>query len=187
MMPVGKSLRRARVARGRCGKACAAGGLCGGGGVSWRRRCNGCVAGGGGVHGCRGGRSEPVEPTKAPSTSSRQRNIVGCQHHSQHSSSSKSAKLCPEGGCQHSRPHPNEMAHASQAQRHYSPTLPSQRLRPVPVGVAAWCLEWVKPEGWQKLGMPVGGDAHCPLAVVDDPVVVAAYEHAVGQVGRPTV
>ncbi len=47
-------------------------------------------------------------------------------------------------------------------------------LHPVPVGVAAWCLEWVKPEGWEEFGVPVGGDAHCPFAVVDDSVVVAA-------------
>ncbi len=44
----------------------------------------------------------------------------------------------------------------------------------VPIGVAAWCLEWVKPEGWEEFGVPVGGDAHCPFAVVDDSVVVAA-------------
>jgi hypothetical protein len=61
------------------------------------------------------------------------------------------------------------------------------RSAPMVVSVAAWCLEWVKPEGWEEFGMPVGGDAHCPFAVVDDPVMVPAYEHAVGQVGRSAV
>jgi hypothetical protein len=32
----------------------------------------------------------------------------------------------------------------------------------------------------EEFGVPVGGDAHLPVVVVDEPVVSAAQEHGVG-------
>jgi hypothetical protein len=55
------------------------------------------------------------------------------------------------------------------------------------VEVAAWLAGGVDVWWWDEFGSPVGSESDCPLAVVDESVVVSAERDGVVQIGVAAV